>query len=584
MPALVAAGFVLGRAFKAPARAASAPRPVSFQQITDAPGVESSPSLSPDGKSVVYVGRIGGRFALYLLRVGGRNPTLLTSDSNADDWQPAFSPDGERIAFRSERDGGGIFVMGSTGESVKRITDYGFHPTWSPDGKELVVASGTYLFPSDRGAKAAGLAAVEIETGRKRIVSEAADAMQPSWSPHGKRIAFWGLRGNSGQRDIFTVAADGSEAKSDGKDVTSDAPLDWSPAWSADGKWLWFASNRGGSMNLWRLPIDEASGRVLGEPEAMTTPSLWSGDISFSRDGTKVAYGSLLWRSTLLRVAFDAKEERIVGAPVPILKSTQPIRDHRVSPDGQWVAFMQSTNQEDIAVARLDGTQYRRLTDDRFRDRGPVWSPDGKEIAFYSDRGGAYQVWTIRPDGSGLKQLVKVDGAANLPIYSPDGTRMALSCIWGSAARPGGFVMADLGSAALPIPGRAIATPEIGDQSFWPTSWSSDGARLAGIVVRNNGTVAATAYYDFGKRRIEIVAEGGDQNWKMLAWLGDGRRLVVRDKRGISLFDTATKRSKDLVDVGGYFVGLSVSVSPDDRWITYTETATEGDVWIAELK
>ena len=209
--------------------------------------------------------------------------------------------------------------------------------------------------------------------------------------------------------------------------------------------------------------------------------------------------------------------------------------------------------------------QYRRLTDDRFRDRAPVWSPDGKEIAFYSDRGGPYQVWTIHPDGSGLRQLVSVDGAANLPTYSPDGTRMALSCIWGSPARQGGFVMADLGSAALPIPARAIATPEIGDSSFWPTSWSKDGARLAGLVIRNNGTVAATAYYDLAKRRVEIVTEGGDQNWRTLAWLGDGRRLLVRDKGGISLLDTATQRSKQLVDVGGRAKQARGQVGGDDR-------------------
>jgi Tol biopolymer transport system component len=414
-------------------------------------------------------------------------------------------------------------------------------------------------------------------------VSEAADAMQPNVSPNGKRIAFWGLRGNSGQRDLFTVAADGSESKGNGQDVTNDAALDWSPTWSPDGKWLWFSSNRGGAMNLWRVPIDEASGRVLGEPEAMTTPSLWSGEISFSRDGTKLAYGSLHWRSALLRVAFDPKEERTVGAPMPILKSTQVIRDHRLSPDGQWVVFNQITSQEDIALARVDGTEYRRLTDDKFRDRGPAFSPDGKEIVFYSDRGGSYQVWTIRPDGSALAQLVAVDGAANLPLYSPDGKTMAFSSIW-AASQTGGFVMADLTSSARPIPGRKVDTPEIGDKSFWPTSWSRDGKRLAGVVVRRNGTVAATAYYDFDARKIRLVTEGGDQNWKTLAWLADGRRVLVRDKHGISLLDTETKASKLLVDVGGYFVGVSVGISPDDRSITYTETATEGDVWIAKLK
>ena len=139
-------------------------------------------------------------------------------------------------------------------------------------------------------------------------------------------------------------------------------------------------------MNLWRVKIDEKSGRVLAPPEPMTTPSLWSGEMSFSRDGKRVAYASLDWRSTLLKVAFDPEAEKTVGPPLPVFKSTQPIRDHQVSPDGEWVAFGLTGGQEDIFVSRMDGKETRRLTDDGFRDRGPAWSPDGSRLAFYSDR------------------------------------------------------------------------------------------------------------------------------------------------------------------------------------------------------
>ena len=110
----------------------AAPRVVSFAQVTDQPGVETTPSLSPDGKSLVYAKGDGTNTDLYLLRVGGRNPVNLTADSAADDRQPAFSPDGERIAFRSDRDGGGVFLMSASGESVTRLTDFGYSPSWSP--------------------------------------------------------------------------------------------------------------------------------------------------------------------------------------------------------------------------------------------------------------------------------------------------------------------------------------------------------------------------------------------------------------------------------------------------------------------
>jgi eukaryotic-like serine/threonine-protein kinase len=577
MIALAAAGFVLGRLSRRNKIAVPSAQPVRFLRLTDSPGVESEPSLSPDGKSVVYVSDAGGRLGLYLLRVGGRNPTPLTADSPVDDWQPAFSPDGERIAFRSEREGGGIFVMGSTGESVKRITDFGFNPSWSPDGREIVVANGAFLFPSDRGGRIGGLVAVNLETGKKREVSTAGDCMQPSWSPHGNRIAYWGLRGTSGQRDLFTVAADGSEAKADGIEVTKDAPLDWSPTWSPDGKYLYFSSNRGGTMNLWRVAIAEATGRVLGEPEPITTPSNWSGEMSFSRDGTKIAYASLDWRSSLFKVAFDPKTETTSGPPVPILKGTQPIRDHQLSADGQWIAFMQTGGQEDLFIVRTDGSQFRRLTDDSFRDRGPSWSPDGKLLAFYSDRTGGYQVWTIRPDGSGLEQLTRMQGSMNYPVWSPDGRTMATAVI------PGGWYLIDVAAGGFPRPSRLM--PSVGrEEGFWPLCWSPDGQLLSGVLVEQNGTVRAIGTYSLARGQYEVVDVGPGGLWRVPMWLADSRRLLVRDRWGIFLLDTLTKKMHRLISVGGYGVGLSVGISRDDRWITYTETATEGDIWLAELK
>ena len=417
---LIAAAFVAGR-FLPVSGGSSAPALVSFDQVTDSPGVETTPTLSPDGRSIVYAVESGGSSDLYLLRVGGRNPVLLTPNVPERDGWPAFSPDGDRVAFRSERNGGGIFVMRATGESVTRLSDFGFNPSWSPDGRELVVSLGSFNYPTDRGSSTLGLAAIDVSSGARREISKTDDAMQPSWSPHGHRIAYWGLRGDSGQRDVWTIAADGSEIESGGRTVTDDAALDWNPVWSPDGRFLYFSSNRGGTMNLWRIPIDETTGDVQGEPEPLTTPSLWSGGFSFSRDGTKMAYASLDWRSTLYRVAFDPVREVLAGTPEPLRRSTRPIRDHELSPDGQWVAFMETGAQEDLFVARTDGTEYRKLTDDVFRDRAPVWSPDGGRLAFYSDRTGSYQLWTIRPDGSGATHVSTAERKMNFPTWSPDG-------------------------------------------------------------------------------------------------------------------------------------------------------------------
>src|SRR5262245_58937046 len=169
-------------------------RNATFTQLTDQSGPEYYPSLAPDGRSFVYASYAAGNWDIYLQRVGGKNPINLTKDSPADDTQPAFSPDGERIAFRSEREGGGIFFMGATGESAKRLTDFGYNPAWSPDGKEIACAEeGIVTSPGWRFIGTSQIWAVNVVTGKKRIVMTG-DATQPNWSPNGHRIALCGRR------------------------------------------------------------------------------------------------------------------------------------------------------------------------------------------------------------------------------------------------------------------------------------------------------------------------------------------------------------------------------------------------------
>jgi Tol biopolymer transport system component len=388
-------------------------------------------------------------------------------------------------------------------------------------------------------------------------------------------VAYWGLRSGTGQRDLWTVAADGSEAVRGGTPVTDDLALDWSPAWSPDGRFLFFASTRGGTMNLWRVAIDERSGRVMGDPEPVTTPSSWSGSLSFSRDGTKLAYASLDWRSTLFRASFDPDRGVLAGTPAPVFKNTRPIRDHELSPDGQWVAYVETGAQDDLLVARIDASEYRRLTDDPFRDRGPAWSPDQKRIVFYSDRSGVYQLWTVRPEGSAPEQLVDVPGA-NFSTWSPDGNRIAFSGV-----TAGGWFIVDSASKAArpaaPEPSADAAT------RFWPFSWSRDGSRVAGIVVRPDGASGSTAVYSLASRTFAVVPDTAGHVWQVPVWLPDSRRLIVRDEHGVWLVTPETGARRLLIPVRGYVLGRSVGTSRDGRWITYTETATEGDIWLATL-
>ncbi|HEY4594663.1 MAG TPA: protein kinase, partial [Thermoanaerobaculia bacterium] len=371
---------------------------VSLTHLTDLEGRESFPSLSPDGQFLLYVKSADGNADIYLQRIPGGNPLNLTPDSPADDTQPAYSPDGQQVAFRSEREGGGLFVMGATGESAHRITSFGYSPAWSPDGRKIAFATEGVATPLER-RQTSQLWIVDMATEEKRLLSPG-DAVQPSWSPNGQRIAYWGLPKGKGRRILWTVSAEGGPPVR----VIDDEHVNWDPAWSPDGRYLYFVSDRSGSMNVWRVAVDETSGRVKGEPQAITTSSQPLGLLSVSKDGRQIVYATDERKSNLERWPLDPAAMQIAGKLQPITQGSRTVRTVDVSPDGQWVAYDTSFPQEDLFAVRADGRGgQRQLTNDPAKDRLPRWFPDGSRLVFYSDRSrgaGQYGAWSIRVDGS----------------------------------------------------------------------------------------------------------------------------------------------------------------------------------------
>ena len=534
-------------------------------------GVETAPSLSPDGSFLAYsAAPDGGSADIFIERVGGSNPINLTADSEAWNNMPAFSPDGKSIAFRSNRgDGGGIFVMGATGESVRRVADQGFNPAWSPDGKQLLfVEEGTFS-PMGRN-RLSPLWIVDVATGEKRKLYEA-DCTQPSWSPNAHRIACWTAGSGTklaGQRDIFSIRADGT----DRVDVTSDIDLDWNPVWSPDGRHLYFASDRGGSMNIWRVPIDERTGRPLGEPQPVPTPSQWSGPFALSRTGL-IAFVAEQRQSNVSRVPFDASSLSITGPPEKVTSGTLLVYSDRVSPDGKWMVFQSGGVREDIYLVRTDGTGMRKLTDDRYLDRGPSWTPDGERIAFYSNRGGRYEIWTMRRDGSELVQLTETEGSSLwYPKISPDGRLM-------SASNMEGTWLFELTGAELLSKHQGIKLPPVGDSDgvFFADEWSPDGSYLAGST---RGELPPVLY-DVELERYRILHGQEEGRLYFAGWLPDGRAIVNdRTRTWVVDIDAAswTLVQTPSEDMRG------LTPSPDGRWLYFTTYSSEADIWIAEIE
>lgn len=553
--------------------AAGEPEPSAFGEATFTPlthgaGQELFPSLSPDGRTIVYASAAAGSMDIYSQRVGGENAINLTGDSADDDTQPAFSPDGERIAFRSERDGGGIFVMGATGEAVRRLTRDGYHPAWAPDGAQLLYVTQNVRDPAVRFTTSQ-LWVVPSNGGEARLLSEG-DAAQPAWSPNGGRIAYSGRTAGTGAFGIWTIPADGGTPVA----ATSGTSIDWNPVWSPDGRHLYFVSDRGGSMSIWRVPIDERSGAATGRAVPVTTGGgAASQHVTISRDGTRIAYVARVESMNVQKIAFNADAGMVSGVPAWVTRGSRAVSQPHPAPDGEMLAFTTTGRQEDILVASTDGTGLRQLTDDAFEDRAARWSPDGRRIAFYSNRTGKYEIWTINRDGSGLQQLTRSPGA-HYPVWSPDGRRMAYS----SHAPNGAWVFDTVRPWDQQQPQAVPALPDPA-QTFEIWSWSPDGTRLAGQKHLADLSHAGIAVHRLGTSEVRWITDVGE--WPV--WLRDSRRLLFSHRGSLFLIDSVSGARKELMTLPQNTLG-SVGLSADNRTIYFTLQAAEADVWMMTIK
>jgi serine/threonine protein kinase len=540
-------------------------------KITDQQGREVFPSLSPDGQSLVYASRLSGNYDIYSKKVSSRKIFNLTEGSAAQETQPALSPNGKRIAFRrTDPDGGGgICVMSETGESPRPLIPFGFNPAWSPDSKEIVCADLPVESPS-RGQAHSRLSIVNAATGESRILFEG-DAVQPNWSPNGRRIAFWSFNEETSQRDIWTISAQGGTPVA----VTNDSFADFNPVWSSDGKQLYFISSRSGTMALWRVAIDKESGKVESEPEMVPIPASRIQHIAFSSDGKHLAFVQINATQNIEKLAFDPLSGKVTGEPSAITHSSSEMTAPAISPNGEVLAFQSLIGNSDILTLKLNSLIPNAVTEDKANDASPAWSPEGKRLAFHSNRSGFSQIWTINPDGSGAQQITRVAApGAVLPVWSPDSQYLAYSLYGGKT-----FIMDLHKSWEEQTP---VATPSGIDNIFHfvARSWSPDGKYLAGTgYITNSIGIVNLLIYEIASGRYESFSEKGNTP----RWLNDNRRLIFMQEDKLYLVDLQTKKPQEIYS----FTPQSLSgldISKDNRSIFVSTIDAEANIWMLSIQ
>lgn len=217
---------------------------------------DTAPTWSPDGQKIAFVSQRDGNRELYVMDADGQNVVNITRHP-ADDWTPAWSPDGSRLAFSSIRTGGWeIFVLDTAclnapetcPDSLTQITADGngnILPVWSPDGSRFAFNS-----------KAAGnwdIYTMAVDgTGIRQVTTHPENDLAPAWSPDGTQIAFETNR--DGNVEVYVIAADG---QSEARNITN-LPLanDHGPVWSPDGGQILFYSNREGNWDIFSTTLD----------------------------------------------------------------------------------------------------------------------------------------------------------------------------------------------------------------------------------------------------------------------------------------------------------------------------------------
>ncbi len=411
------AGFVLVKVYSLKSNESGAD--LNVLPLTTYPGRESQPAFSPDGNQIAFVwrGEKDNNANLFVRLVDGGNWVQVTNHAG-DEMNPSWSPDGRTIAFyRSASAGDGIYLVSSLGGAERKLSDMwsnrlgvGSHTWlhWSPLGKWLVVSDK----PSAQ--EPFSLYLLAPETGEKRRLTTPTASVvgdcSPVFSPGGKQVAFVRLM-SVVAGEIYLLSVEGGEPKR----LTFSGEGISSLAWTPDGREIIFSSRYGGKNRLLRVSVEGGTPQWIA---AAGNDALYP---AFSRQGNRLVWSRTTDNTDVFRLVLPEADPatRLTN----LISSTANEISPRYSPDGQRIAFESNrSGSSEIWVCGSEGDNPICLTSFRGPLAGsPSWSPDGKHLAIDCRPEGNADIYVISSDGGQPRRLTSDAAEDIVPSWSRDG-------------------------------------------------------------------------------------------------------------------------------------------------------------------